>query len=105
MRFPEVVPIEKSAPDLEIARGHLGNDLPVNNDGDILVPLQMLLATRRGMRTDSSLATLEIPLDQAIVFSGPSGVEAVRGTPSSRSARLHAYCVSCTLKIKPGLSS
>lgn len=81
MRFPEVVPIEKSALDLEIARMGQNNDIPVNNDGDILQPLHMLLATRRGMRTDPSLATLEIPRDQAIVFSGPSGAEAVKGPP------------------------
>jgi hypothetical protein len=79
MKFQEVVPIEKSAPDHEIAR--MAQDFPVNNDGDIIQPLQILLATRRGMRTDPSLATLEIPRDQAIVFSGPSGVEAVKGPP------------------------
>lgn len=81
MRFPVVVPTEKPAPDLEVARGDPGNDIPVNIDGNILLALQMLLATRRGMRTDPSLASLEIPHDRDIVFSGPSGVEAGKGPP------------------------
>ncbi|KAJ5811466.1 hypothetical protein N7474_007767 [Penicillium riverlandense] len=80
MRIPENVMEKKPASDVETAAQQESGDnaMPGSN---ILDPLLFLLAGRRGVRSDSHFAATNIPDDQAIIFVGPSGVEAINHTP------------------------
>ncbi|KAJ5692854.1 hypothetical protein N7462_002277 [Penicillium macrosclerotiorum] len=59
---------------------------------DILEPLLLLLAARRGIRTDPLFTNLTIPDDRAVMFAGPSGVEAInRSSLGTRILRFWGY--------------
>lgn len=65
---------EKALSNLESAK--LAHAIDGIAEGDILEPLQFLLAARRGVHQDPSFANSHVPDDRAITFRGPSGVNA-----------------------------
>jgi hypothetical protein len=74
MSYAEAIETEKALSNLENAKmAHTTDSIA---DGDILEPLQFLLAARRGVHQDPSFANSHVPEDRAIVFRGPSGVKA-----------------------------
>lgn len=44
-------------------------------DMDLLQPLQLLLAARRGVRLDPDFSEMDIPNDHSLNFSGKSGIK------------------------------
>ncbi|OKL61818.1 hypothetical protein UA08_03026 [Talaromyces atroroseus] len=50
------------------------------NDGDIITPLLLLLAARRGFQHDSGVAQLAVPEDYVLSYRGQSGVKAINHT-------------------------
>lgn len=73
MSYAKDIQTEKHLSDLERAKMAPKNDNTA--EGNILEPLQFLLAARRGVHQDPSFAGSHVPDDRAIIFKGPSGVK------------------------------
>ncbi|GLI74397.1 hypothetical protein PoHVEF18_002635 [Penicillium ochrochloron] len=91
MSHPGDLETEKALSNLESAKmAHMTDNTA---GGDILEPLQFLLAARRGVHQDPCFANSHVPDDRAITFRGPSGVKAApdRSSRWSRFVRHIGY--------------
>lgn len=84
----EDIETEKALSNLESAKMPPTTDTTA--EGDILEPLQFILAARRGIHQDPSFVNSQVPDDRAITFRGPSGVKPAPDR-SSRWSRFVRY--------------